>query len=62
MAYLNFDKPFILHTDASYIGLKAILAQNNKNNQEHLIMYLSRTLAPAEKNYSATEIECLAIV
>ena len=26
IAYLNFDKPFILYTDASYIRLGAILA------------------------------------
>ncbi|CAB5193554.1 unnamed protein product [Rhizophagus irregularis] len=54
--YPDFLKPFFLYTDASIIGLGVILAQKT-DDQEHI----SRTLIPAEKNYTITELECLAI-
>ncbi|CAG8787454.1 25151_t:CDS:2, partial [Dentiscutata erythropus] len=42
--------------------LGAILAQKDIDNYEHIIAYTSRTLGPAEVNYSPTEIECLAAI
>jgi transposase InsO family protein len=62
LAHPDYDKPFLLYTDASNLGLGAVLAQNDSEGKEHPIVYLSRTLSPAESNYTITELECLAIV
>ncbi|CAG8649584.1 3340_t:CDS:2 [Rhizophagus irregularis] len=60
--FSNFDKQFILFTDASISGLGAILLQLDKRNQEHVIAYTSWTLSKAEKNYTTTELKCLAVI
>ena len=55
--------PFILYTDACKTGLGAILQQKGKDGKERVILYASRgTRRPAEPNYGATKLECLAVV
>lgn len=56
------DKPFILECDASDYGLGYILAQRGADNRVRVIAFGSRALTPTERNYSATERECLAVV
>lgn len=63
MAYPNFEKPFILHVDASQDGLGAILYQEQENGKKSVIGYGSRTLTPAERNYHlhSGKLEFLAL-
>ena len=62
LVYPNFDKEFILYTDASIIALGAVLHQVGNDGKEHVIAYESKTLSNAEQNYTTTELECLAVV
>jgi hypothetical protein len=61
LAFVADGLPFIVDTDACLQGLGAVLSQN-VDGVERPISFLSRSLAPAEKNYTVTELECLAIV
>lgn len=57
----NYDLPFEVHTDASNYGVGAMLTQSVEG-KEHPIAYMSRSLTAAEKNYSITERETLAVL
>ncbi|GFY36169.1 retrovirus-related Pol polyprotein from transposon 17.6 [Trichonephila clavipes] len=54
---LNFSEQFNLFTDASGVGIGAVLQQNQKP-----IAFASRTLNKAERNYTVTERKCLAVI
>ena len=43
-------------------SLRALLAQNNDQNHEQAIYYLSRTMIGAEHRYNTIEKKCLALV
>lgn len=61
LAYADYEKPFILHTDASGHGLGAVLCQKQDDGPEKVIAYASRALSKSEKNYSAHKLEFLAL-
>ncbi|CAJ0963189.1 unnamed protein product [Ranitomeya imitator] len=58
----DFERPYVVQTDASDFGLGALLNQVNSTGQEHPILYLSMKLLPREMAYYMMEKECLAIV
>ena len=57
LAYADYTKPFVLHTDASTTGLGAVLYQKQEDGKERVIAYASRTLNRAERNYDAHKLE-----
>ena len=59
-AFPDFNLPFWLYTDASTAGFGAILSQV-QGGKERIICCASCSLNQAEKAYSATKLECLAI-
>lgn len=60
LAFPDFDKPFILHTDASGKGLGCALYQIQEEKLR-VIGYGSRTLQGAEERYHSSKLEFLAL-
>lgn len=62
LRYPNFDKEFILATDASGYAISYILSQLDETGREVVIQYGGRALTKAEQKWSITEREGLAVV
>ena len=58
LSFPQFDKVFVVDTDASQHGLGAVLSQEG----DHVIAYASRVLTKAERQYCATRKEMLGMV
>ena len=56
MAFPDFEKPYILHTDASQVGLGPILYQKQDDDKLRVV-----ALSPAGKNYHSSKLEFLAM-
>ncbi|KAL9965984.1 hypothetical protein ACROYT_G023987 [Oculina patagonica] len=61
LAFPQLDVPFILDTDACDSGLGAVLSQV-QGGKERVIAFVARALTKAERNYSTTRKELLALV
>ena len=64
LAYPNYNKLFILETNASLKGLGAVLSQEDDDGNFCIISYASHTLKPYERsmrNYSSAKLELLAL-
>ena len=56
------EKPMVIACDPSPYGLGAVLSHIMPDKSERPIMFTSRTLTNAERNYSQIEKEVLAII
>ncbi|KMQ92133.1 reverse ribonuclease integrase [Lasius niger] len=61
LACPKFELPFVLQTDASSVGIGAVLTQETEG-VEQVIAFASRALSETERKYAATEQKCLAVV
>ena len=61
----NFEKEFCIETDASLVGLGAVLSQLQDDSgfeNRFPVAYASRLLSKAERNYGITDLEGLAVL
>lgn len=59
----DWNKPFHMFCDASNVSVDSALYQlTRKKWKNQCIAYARKQLTPAEKNYSMTENECLAMM
>ena len=64
LAYPHFgpNQSFVLETDASGVGLDAILSQVQDDGVLHHITYASHSLDKHERNYGISELETSGLV
>ena len=61
LQFADFNKPFLLETDASGDGLGAVLSQKQSDGKFHPVAYGSRRLKGGEKRYHSSKLEFLAL-
>jgi transposase InsO family protein len=57
----DFNKEFVVHTDASSNGVAGVLSQREGDSLVP-VAFASRTLSDAERKYTTYEAECLAVI
>ena len=62
LVFPDFSLTFVLDTDASDIGIGAVLSQLQEDGSERVIAYASRVLTRPECRYCVTRKELLAVV
>ena len=60
LAFDDLNKPFLLETDTSKLGLGAVLSQKQTDCHHHPVAYASWALTIYEHNYHSTKQEFLA--
>ncbi len=56
----NPKRRYLLQTDASGVGIGAVLNQPDDEGVQRPIAFYSRKLSKGEQNYHGTRLECLA--
>ena len=51
LSYPNFQQSFILQTDASNLGVGAVLSQKNQYGHDHVLSYASRSLTERKRSF-----------
>lgn len=62
LACPDFNKIFVVQTNASDYGLGAVLSQMDDDGIQKVICFLNRFLSKAKRKYSTAEKECLAVL
>ena len=62
LVHFNPDLKLVLASDASNYGIGTVLSHEMPDGTERPIGYVSRSLNPAERNYSTIDKEALAII
>ena len=57
----DFTRSFILQTDASDVGVGAVLSQQDAEEYHHPVAFFSRKLLSRERRFSTVEKEYLAV-
>ena len=60
LAFADFEKPFLLETNASSLGLGAVLSQKQDDGKFHPVAYASQELKGGEGKYHCSKLEFLA--
>ncbi|KAF7684904.1 Transposon Tf2-6 polyprotein [Cucumispora dikerogammari] len=58
---LDYNMPIVLRTDASNIGLRIVLMQEDQRKELQPLNWASKKLTPTEQRYGITEKEMLAV-
>ena len=61
LAFPDFNKPFLLETDASGRGFGAVLSQKQADGWHHPIAYASHVMNETEQRYHSNKQEFLAL-
>ena len=61
LAYADYTKLFQVHTDASELGLGAVLYQEQDDGTTRVIAFASRSLSNSEQKYHSSKLEFLAL-
>ncbi len=62
LTFPDYSLPFNLCTDASALGIGAVLMQTEERKPLHVIAYANRVLTVAGSKYSVTHLEALAVL
>ena len=61
LVFPDFNKPFLLETDASKEGLGVVLSHKQDDGCYHPIAFGSRMLTPSEQKYHSSKLEFLVL-
>ena len=62
LVFPDWNKEFHVHVDVSSVALGVVLMQLDEGDLDHSIAFASRKLSFAERNYTTTDREGLAMV
>ena len=62
LLHSNFERPFVVETDASDIATGVVLSQQGGDGYLHPCTYRSSKMSPVEQNYNIYDKELLSIV